>query len=102
MTKNQFIEFIAAQTYLGDERKNDLIQNVDWMTAEERSSLAKQIEEAGQIIEKNNQLMLDKLSKTEQALQQFKREELPKLAKAEEGSEHRSEQEKAEQLLQNL
>jgi len=102
MTQEAFIAFVQSQGFLGKERQDDLIQNAGWIIASERDLLAKEIEQAGRSIEENNKKIIEELDHIEQAVRQFQHEELPKLAKAEETSEHESEQEKAEKLLQDL
>ena len=102
MTKEAFIEFIQQQEFLGKERQDDLLQNAGWITAPERALLMSEIEKAKGSIEQNNKTIIDELNKIEEAVKTFHKEELPKLVKAEEKTEHESDEEQAEHLLQNL
>lgn len=102
MTQEAFIAFVQNQAFLGKERQDDLVQNAAWMTAPERELVSKEIETAEKTIEANNRAMVEELDRIEQAVRKFQHEDLPTLAKAEETSEHASDEERADELLQNL
>lgn len=102
MKSDEFIKFVQQATVLGAERQKELIENAGWMTDTDRAFLVQQINEAQSKIDKNNQQILEELTKVEEAIASFKKDELPKLVKAEEKGEKKGEDEAAEQLLKVL
>lgn len=102
MTSEEFIKFVQQATVLGPERQKELIENAEWMTATDRGFLEKEITEAQKKIDANNEQILEELTKVEEAIKSFKKEELPKLVKAEEKGEKKGEEAAAEQLLKDL
>ena len=102
MTKDDFIQFIQKSEFLGKERQTDLIENAAWLSAEERGSLAEQITKSGQALEANNQAMIVELTKVEDALKAFKKEELPKLVKEKEKSAAEEAKIAAEELFKKI
>ena len=99
MKSDEFIKFVQQAGVLGAERQKELIENAEWMTEVDRGFLVQQITEAQDKIDANNQKILEELTRVENAIKSFKKEELPKLVKEEEKKEEKGEEESAEELL---
>jgi len=102
MTRDDFITSVQATDFLSAERKQQLIDNVDWMSADECRFVLKSLEQTKTQLAANEQSVLDEAQKLYDAVKEFEHEELPKLMKAKESGEHAAEDEQAEKLLKDL
>lgn len=102
MNHEDFVKFVQEADFLDADRKNFLISNSPWMTDKERDLMLKEISKTGEVIDKNNQLILEELDNINETVLDFERVEMPKIRKEEEKTEAKESEEEAEKLLEKF
>lgn len=102
MTQEEFKKLVQDSTFLGEDRQKMLLDNAAWMTPDERAALAKNIGTAGEGVEEASNQALEDLEQVEEAIESFKKEELPKLREETESKEHEDESSEADKLLEDF
>jgi len=99
MSIQDFIAIVRQASVLSEERRQELIENVEWTTPEERLQLVQSFTDAELKTKELDQGKSEKVEAFNEALEAFTKEELPTLVK--EAEQSAKEGENPEELLKD-